>query len=95
MIIVITDVEFIIVLIRTVNIQKRINIKSYINYIIRDGVLIARKEKNNMPPETVPEDIREQYPCPYCGGNVELDKEDNTWKCLDCWAIMGENKKKE
>ena len=44
-----------------------------------------------MTPETIPEDIREQYPCSECGGNVELDKDDNVWKCLDCGAIMGKN----
>lgn len=39
--------------------------------------------------DDIPEDIREQYPCPSCGGDVELDKKDNTWKCLDCGEIMG------
>ncbi len=50
------------------------------------------KESDNMPPEDIPEDREESFPCPAgCGGNVTRDENQaNMWKCDNCGWMMSQ-----
>ena len=43
-----------------------------------------------MPPEDIPEDAKQSFPCPVCGGDVteqsgeDIGEDVRVWRCSDC-----------